>query len=100
VEAAEPLWRELARALETGELDEEKRLTGRCIVGWALADWADADQGLAEVLAMEPDWDDLADLVDILTDLLNSPGADRSGLSPRLAAVTSARDAIRERYAE
>jgi hypothetical protein len=49
---------------------------------------------------MEPDWDDLADLVDILTDLLNSPGADRSGLSPRLAAVTSARDAIRERYAE
>jgi len=100
LEAAEPLWRELARVLDTGELDELTRLTGRCIVDCALADWDEADRGLDEVLALELDWDDLADLVDILTDLLNSPGADRSGLSPRLAAVTSARDAIRGRYAE
>jgi len=100
LEAAEPLWRELARALDTTELDEETRLTGRCIVGWALADWDDADRGLAQVLAMEPDWDDLADLVDILTDLLNSPGADHSHLAPRLVTVTSARDAVRARYAD
>jgi tetratricopeptide (TPR) repeat protein len=99
LEAAEPLWHELARVLGTGELDEATRLSGRCIVSWALADWADADRGLAAVLATEPAWDDLADLVDILTDLLHSPGADLSRLTPRLAAVTSARDAVRARYA-
>ncbi|WP_406336793.1 hypothetical protein [Streptomyces sp. NBC_00203] len=73
---------------------------GRCIVGWALADWTDADQGLAEVLAMDPDWDDLADMTDILTELLQSPGAELSRLTPRLAEVTAARDAVRARYAE
>ncbi|WP_406170519.1 tetratricopeptide repeat protein [Streptomyces sp. NBC_00996] len=98
--AAEALWRELAQVLDAGELDELTRVTGRCIVDWALADWDEADRALAEVLAMEPAWDDLAGLADILTDLLHSPGADRSELSPRLATVTSARDTVRARYAE
>ncbi|WRZ92323.1 tetratricopeptide repeat protein [Streptomyces sp. NBC_01007] len=96
-EAADPLWRELARLLGTEELDGTTRLQGRCIVGWGLADWADADRGLAEVLAADPDWDDLAVLADILAELLLSPATDHSRLTPRLATVTAARDAIRAR---
>jgi tetratricopeptide (TPR) repeat protein len=99
--AAEPLWRELARAVhEDADLGELERAQGRCFIGCALADWAEADRGVSEVLAMEPGWDDLANLATILTDLLNSPDADRSGLTPRLTAITEARDAVRTRYAE
>ncbi|MCT9011202.1 hypothetical protein, partial [Streptomyces rhizosphaerihabitans] len=96
-EAADPLWRELARLLGTEELDGTTRLQGRCIVGWGLADWADADRGLAEVLAADPDWDDLAVLADILAELLLSPATDHSRLTLRLATVAAARDAIRAR---
>ncbi|MET9897909.1 tetratricopeptide repeat protein [Streptomyces sp. NPDC006446] len=98
--AAEPWWRELERLLDTEEPDELTRLSGRCIIGWALGDWADADRGLAEVLATEPDWDDLAELADILTELLLGPDSDHAGLTPRLTAVTAARDAIRARYTD
>ncbi|MEU9135987.1 tetratricopeptide repeat protein [Streptomyces sp. NPDC048404] len=96
--AAEPWWRELGRLLGTDAPDELTRRSGRCIIGWALGEWADADRGLGDVLAMEPEWDDLAELADILTELLAAPGADPSRLTPRLTAVTAARDAIRARY--
>lgn len=49
---------------------------------------------------MDPEWDDLAELVGILTELLESPDSDRSALAPRLAAATEARDAVQARYAE
>ncbi|MEU5339630.1 MULTISPECIES: tetratricopeptide repeat protein [unclassified Streptomyces] len=99
--AAEPLWRELARTIqEGGGLDESERAQGRCFVGCALADWPAADRGLAEFLAMNPDWDDLANLAAILTDVLESPGSDHDRLTARLTEVTTARDAIRARHAD
>ncbi|WP_329547058.1 tetratricopeptide repeat protein [Streptomyces sp. NBC_01356] len=99
--AAEPLWWELARLVhEDDELGALERAQARCSIGCALANWADADQGLDEILALAPGWDDLANLAAILTDLLHSAGADRSRLAPRLAAVAAARDAIQARYAE
>ncbi|MFD9440961.1 tetratricopeptide repeat protein [Streptomyces sp. NPDC060006] len=106
--AAEPLWRELARLVRSDAepdgpdsvLGELERAQGRCFIGCALADWTDADRGLAEVLAMDPGWDDLANLAAVLTELLDSPGADRGRLAPRLAEITAARDAIRARCAE
>ncbi|MGW1067345.1 tetratricopeptide repeat protein [Streptomyces aureus] len=95
--AAEPWWRELARLLDT-ETEEPLRGSGRCIVGWALADWAAADRELTALLALEPGWDELADLVDVLAELLRSPDAETAELTPRLATVTAARDAVRERH--
>ncbi|MEU9959463.1 tetratricopeptide repeat protein [Streptomyces sp. NPDC050982] len=98
--AAEPLWRELARTIqEGGGLDELERAQGRCFVGCALADWPAADRGLAEVLAMNPGWDDLANLAAVLTDVLESPGSDRDRLTALLTEVTTPRDAIRANQA-
>ncbi|MET8854693.1 tetratricopeptide repeat protein [Streptomyces sp. NPDC004579] len=95
--AAEPWWRELARLLDTEE-EDGLRASGRCIVGWALADWAAADRELTGLLALEPGWDELANLVDALAELLRCPDAETAELTPRLAAVTAARDAVRERH--
>ncbi|MEU6354818.1 tetratricopeptide repeat protein [Streptomyces sp. NPDC047072] len=96
--AAEPLWRELARALDGYEGDPGARMMGGCMIGWAVADWAAGDRRLAGLLSLEPDWEDLADLADTLTELLHSPDADRPRLAPRLTAVTRARDAVRARF--
>jgi len=97
--AANSLWREVARLLDLGELDEEGRALAPCVVSWALGDWFNADRRLAKVLAADFGWDDFALFVDVLSELLHSPGADRSRLAPRLAAVVAARDAIQTRYA-
>ncbi|MFE2299612.1 tetratricopeptide repeat protein [Streptomyces sp. NPDC059445] len=95
--AAQPWWRELARLLDTEE-EERLRASGRCIVAWALADWAAADRELTALLALDPDWEELANLVDVLDELLRCPDAETAELTPRLAAVTAARDAVRERH--
>ncbi|WP_175647445.1 tetratricopeptide repeat protein [Streptomyces cyaneochromogenes] len=98
--AAEPLWRELARLVhEDDELGELERAQARCFIACALAEWSEADQGLAGLLAMEPGWDELARLAAVLTDILDSPDADATHLAPRLAAVTEACEAVRARYA-
>ncbi len=99
--AAEPLWRELARAVhEDDELEELERAQGRFFIACALAEWADADGGLADLLALEPSWEELAPVAAVLTDILDSPDTDRTRLAPRLAAVTEACEAVRARYAE
>lgn len=49
---------------------------------------------------MTPDWDDLANLAALLTDVLESPGSDRDRLTALRAEVTTARDTIRTRYAQ
>ncbi|MFJ4472867.1 tetratricopeptide repeat protein [Streptomyces sp. NPDC089424] len=95
--ASAPLWRELARLLENE--DTGWGALGLCLAGWPLGDWSRADRGLAELMASAPDWNLLAALADLLTELLSSPDADRARLSPRLAAVAAARDAVRTRYA-
>ncbi|MFC8241516.1 tetratricopeptide repeat protein [Streptomyces chartreusis] len=100
LKAAEPRWRALAHSLQAAEPDAEVRAAGRCIIGWALAHWADGDRALAEFLATAPGWDDLAELATILTELLHSPDADRARIAPRLAVVTAARDVVQARYAE
>lgn len=97
--AAEPLWRELARSVhEDDDLGEPERAQARCFIPCALAEWAEADQALADLLALEPGWDELANLAAILTDILDSPDTDRTRLAPRLAAVTEAGEAVRARY--
>ena len=109
--AAEPLWRELARLVQEDSapgtglgteqgavLGDLERAQGRCFVACALSDWAAADEGLTEVLAMNPDWDDLANLAAILTDVRDSSGSDRTRVARCLARVTEARDAVRARY--
>ncbi|MFF0159931.1 tetratricopeptide repeat protein [Streptomyces sp. NPDC005263] len=97
--AAEPHWREFARLVhESDELKDEERMRTRCLIGCALGDRARADEALAELLAA-PDWGELADLATALTDLLHSPGADRTHLTACLTEVTRTRDAVRARYA-
>lgn len=87
--AAHPLWRELIRLLhESEDANELERAQGRCFTGCALADWADADRGLADLLAATRDWDHLAYLTCILTELRESPGADRERIGHYLTAVT------------
>ncbi|MER5432619.1 tetratricopeptide repeat protein [Streptomyces sp. NPDC002588] len=98
--AAEPLWREFARLLQDDDrVVAAERAVGRCIVACALGHWPEAERELAEVLAGDPAWSDLADLGAALADLLHSPDTDRTALAPRLAAVIAARDAFRTRHA-
>ncbi|MEU8789985.1 tetratricopeptide repeat protein [Streptomyces sp. NPDC048643] len=99
-EAADPWWHELAGLLDTEGLDETTRLQGRCIVGWGLGDWVGGDRGLAELLATDPDWDDLAVLADVVAELLLVPAADHARLGRCLATVTAARDAVRARWTD
>ncbi|MEU8749836.1 tetratricopeptide repeat protein [Streptomyces chartreusis] len=99
--AADSLWRELARLKhEDGGLGEIAHAQGTCFIGCGLADWAMADQGLTDFLALEPGWDESAYLAAVLTEILRSPDADRTRLEPILAAVTEACDAARARYTE
>ncbi|MCD7441462.1 tetratricopeptide repeat protein [Streptomyces lincolnensis] len=108
--AARPLWRELAQLVRDGNddngdggdgngLDAAELAQGRCFLGCALDDRTEAAQGLADLLALDPGWMTLANLADILTDLLNSPDADRDGIAPLVAEVTAAAEAVRARYA-
>ncbi|WP_326667397.1 tetratricopeptide repeat protein [Streptomyces canus] len=93
--AAEPLWRDLARLVEDPDMAPVMRAQAHCFLGCALSDDAAADRGLSELLALTPEWDDLATLADILTELLTAPGADRSSHTATcLTAVSEARDAI------
>ena len=46
------------------------RAQAHCFLGCALSDEPAADRGLSELLALDPEWDDLAPLADILTELL------------------------------
>ncbi|MEU5495470.1 tetratricopeptide repeat protein [Streptomyces griseofuscus] len=99
-EAARPLWRAAEQLLPRADLDSSARAYTRCFLACALGDWPTADAVLTHILAEKHDWDDLALLAALLTELLTTPGTDRLRLAPRLAAVESARDAIQARYAE
>jgi hypothetical protein len=99
-EAAEPLWRDLARLVEDPDMAPVMRAQAHCFLGCALSDAPAADRGLSELLALTPEWDDLATLASVLTELLTVPATDRpSHTTTCLTAVTEARDAIRDRYA-
>jgi tetratricopeptide (TPR) repeat protein len=96
-EAAEPLWRDLARLVEQDpDMEPVMRAQAHCFLGCALSDGPQADRGLSELLALAPEWDDLATLAAILTELRTAPAtAPSPHLTTCLTAVTEARDAIR-----
>ncbi|KKD04095.1 ATP-binding protein [Streptomyces sp. WM6386] len=99
--AAAPLWRELARLVrEDTDLSPLRRAQAHCFTGCALSDPPTAEQGLAETLALNPDWLHLAQLASILTDLRDSAGADVLRTTACLERVVEARDAVPARYAE
>ncbi|MFJ9590526.1 tetratricopeptide repeat protein [Streptomyces acidicola] len=98
--AAESWWR-LARGTNVSEhraADAADKFV-HALAGWALGDWSRADSTATEGLALEHDWEDLADLTFRLTFLARSPDADPALFAPRLARVTAARDAFQARYA-
>ncbi|MGW0906904.1 tetratricopeptide repeat protein [Streptomyces sp. NPDC002853] len=101
-DAARPLWQEATRRRQPREAPPA--VSDDCVYvvsGAAVGDWASLDASLDRVLATAPpevDWEDLAELTDLLAELLEAPGADRSGLAPRLVRVRAARDAFRERW--
>ncbi|OPG01869.1 hypothetical protein B1R27_35015 [Streptomyces sp. GKU 895] len=77
--AAAPLWHDLVRAVgESTTLTPLECAQAHCFTACALTDRPTAEQGLAEVLALNPDWLELADLTSILRELKASPGADAS----------------------
>ncbi|MFH8467642.1 BREX system ATP-binding domain-containing protein [Streptomyces sp. NPDC017991] len=100
--AAEPLWRELASLVAAdaelpaadSALGDLERTQARCFLACALSDWPAAQQGLAEFLALPPDWDDLATLTLILRDLRTSPDADARRIEPLLTETTRSRDEL------
>ncbi|PWI16226.1 hypothetical protein DI272_20185 [Streptomyces sp. Act143] len=97
--AAAPLWRELVRLVEEGTgLSPLQHAEARCFTGCALSDRPTAERGVAEVLALNPDWESLASLASILTDLRDSEGADVPAVTACLEPVVAARDAVRARY--
>ncbi|MEV0528413.1 tetratricopeptide repeat protein [Streptomyces sp. NPDC050439] len=101
-DAALPSWQEAIRLWQPREAPPS--VADDCVhvvSGAAMADWTSLDASLDRVLATAPpevDWEDLAELSDLLTGLLDAPGADRPRLAPRLARVVAARDAFRERW--
>ncbi|WP_329572887.1 tetratricopeptide repeat protein [Streptomyces sp. NBC_01361] len=100
VHAAEALWRDAEHLAAVPELSTRVKDQSLLLLSSAaLADWPALDSRLAELLASGAAWDDLTEIALALTELLNSPGADRTRLAPRLARVVAARDAVQERYA-
>lgn len=94
--AARPLWQEVVHHWRTEELSPGADVCLNVLFDAALADWTALDVRLERVLNMaapEVEWDDLAELADLLTELLRAPGTDRARLAPRLARVVAARDA-------
>ncbi|MFE0135022.1 tetratricopeptide repeat protein [Streptomyces sp. NPDC059037] len=96
--AAAPLWRELFACLPRSA-DGEPDADSAAMVAAAQDDWPALDTHLTAFVTSEQEWDDLAELAQLMTELLHAPGADRARLAPRLGRVTAAREAIRERYA-
>lgn len=100
VHAAEALWRDAEHLAAVPELSTRVKDQSLLLLSSAaLAGWPALDSRLAELLASGAAWDDLTEIALALTELLNSKGADRTRLAPRLARVVAARDAVQERYA-
>lgn len=100
VAAAGPLWREAARLSEGENPRPQVYDFSDVLIAAGLEDWAALDSGLTHALAVPRAWDYLAELADLLAELLRAPGTDRARMAPRLAGVVAARDAVQVRYAE
>ncbi|MER8067342.1 tetratricopeptide repeat protein [Streptomyces sp. NPDC094034] len=98
--AGDPAWRELARRLaETADPSSEMPAYVAMLSAAVRGDWEALDASLAALLAMEAEWDDLANLVGHLEELLRAPGVDTARLRPRVARGIAARDAFAARWA-
>jgi hypothetical protein len=99
--AAEPLWRDLSHLVEQDpDMTPVMRAQAHCFLGCALSDDPRADAGLSELLTLTPEWDDLATLAGILTELLTTPTTNRpTHTTTCLTAVTEARDAMQAMWA-
>ncbi|AVH61365.1 MULTISPECIES: ATP-binding protein [Streptomyces] len=98
-DAARPLWREAARLSSGWELTSDAADFLHAVIDAGLEDWPALDDRLTRLLAEPREWIDVAWLADLLSEVRDSPGADRARLAPRLERVTGERDAIRARYA-
>ncbi|GGN61726.1 hypothetical protein GCM10011579_028270 [Streptomyces albiflavescens] len=98
--AARPLWQAAAEPAPDRDPTGGASDFLYAVIDAGLADWSALDDRLARLLSEPREWVDLAWLADLLGELLESPGADRGSLRPRLERVTEARDAVRARYAE
>ncbi|MFI9831612.1 tetratricopeptide repeat protein [Streptomyces sp. NPDC051913] len=95
--AAASLWQDLARvAREDTTLTPLERAQAHCFTGCALTDRPTAEQGLAEVLALNPDWLELAALASILRELQASPGADAALITDCLEGARHTEWALRD----
>lgn len=97
--AAAPLWRELNACLPRSA-DGQPDAASAAMIAAAQDDWPALDTHLTAFVTSDQEWDDLAELAELMTELLHAPGADRGRLGPRIARVAAARDAVRARYAE
>lgn len=92
-------WRRVRDMATHAGRDVGRRPAAWAVVGYALGDWARADTALGVGVGEVQDWGALHEWYAELHTLLRSPGADRLRLSPRLAHVVAARDAVQTRYA-
>ncbi|WP_158711539.1 tetratricopeptide repeat protein [Streptomyces xylophagus] len=97
--AARPLWYASERATYSADLSIEMQEFRDSVMHAALGQWSALDLNLHRLLMRPCRWDVLARLCVTLNDLLQSVGQDCTLLSPRIAAVVTARDAIQNRYA-
>ncbi|MFE7569948.1 tetratricopeptide repeat protein [Streptomyces sp. NPDC057539] len=98
--AGAPAWRELSRRLaETADPSPEMPAYVAMLSGAVRGDWEALDASLATLLAMDAEWDDLANMVCHLEELLHAPGIDTARLRPRIARVIAARDEFAARWA-
>ncbi|MFD5031642.1 tetratricopeptide repeat protein [Streptomyces sp. NPDC058405] len=99
VRAGRPVWRELDLRMPARDLPDDVRAYGAVLSAAVHADWRRLDAGLGVLLAVRLHWNDLADVVCSLDELLGAPGVDTARLRPRLARVVAARDAMAARWA-
>ncbi|MFD7223573.1 tetratricopeptide repeat protein [Streptomyces sp. NPDC059892] len=99
-DAGIPVWRELERVLsEAEDVAVEMPAYGAVLSAAVRGDWEVLDASLTALLALDHEWDDLADMACDLEELLGAPGVDTARLGPRLARVVAARDAFAARWA-
>ncbi|MFJ5225319.1 tetratricopeptide repeat protein [Streptomyces sp. NPDC088400] len=99
-DAGWPVWRRLERGwAQDAELPDDERTYRTVVSAAALADWSRLDDALDAVLMTEYRWDEIAELVCCLEELLSAPGIDTGRLRPRLARLVAARDEIAAHWA-
>ncbi|TQK45207.1 tetratricopeptide (TPR) repeat protein [Streptomyces sp. SLBN-118] len=95
-EAVADLWREcaLAHTVADPEAPTAEELVDLVVMACALGEWSEAEHRLERLLAQRPEWGDVTDLVDLLAELDDCPGAARQRYAPLLARLAVARSGL------